>query len=230
MVETVDLTQEIYEGMPTYKGHLETKIWQHHTFAETAPLFESEFCFQSLGLQLCDHGPTHVDAISHLDPSPGAPTIDRMPLTTFWGTGTAIDVEGIEPGTSCTAERLRQAAADSPVEIEPGDVLLLRTGVAERLGGQPEYASEYPGFDQSAAEWLVERQVKVFGVDAPSPDTPGDPVYPIHLMCRERGITHYENLTNLSAVVGKRFEFFGLPLKIRGGTGSPVRAVAILRD
>ena len=46
----IDLTQEIYEGMPVYKGHLETKVWQHHTFEDTAPNFDSEFAYQSLGI------------------------------------------------------------------------------------------------------------------------------------------------------------------------------------
>jgi kynurenine formamidase len=48
------------------------------------------------------------------------------------------------------------------------------------------------------------------------------------MMCRARGITHYENLANLEEVVGRRFTFVGFPLRIRGGTGSPVRAVAVL--
>ncbi len=50
------------------------------------------------------------------------------------------------------------------------------------------------------------------------------------MMCRKYGITHYENLANLDQVVGKRFTFFGLPLRIRNGTGSPVRAVALFGE
>src|SRR3712207_9479657 len=86
-VRLIDLSQEIYEGMPVYAGHLETKVWQHHTFDDTAPNFDSDFAYQSLGIQVCDHGPTHVDALSHLDPSPDAPTIDRMDLDQFCGEG-----------------------------------------------------------------------------------------------------------------------------------------------
>jgi kynurenine formamidase len=70
----------------------------------------------------------------------------------------------------------------------------------------------------------------VFGVDSPSPDNPADKFYPVHLFCRENGVTHYENLANLEAVVGRRFRFFGFPLRIRGGHGSPVRAVAMLHE
>ena len=46
----VDLSQEIYEGMPVYAGHLQTKIWQHHRFEDTAPNFDSDFAYQSLGM------------------------------------------------------------------------------------------------------------------------------------------------------------------------------------
>jgi kynurenine formamidase len=50
------------------------------------------------------------------------------------------------------------------------------------------------------------------------------------MMCRARGITHFENLANLDQLIGKRFTFIGFPLRIRAGTGSPVRAVALLDE
>lgn len=226
----IDLSQEIYDGMPVYAGHLETKVWQHHAFADTAPNFDSEFAYQTLGITLCDHGPTHVDALSHLDPRPGAPTIDRMALDQFCGEGTCLDVSDVAPRGYITAERLERARQQSPVALRAGDVLLLRTGSAERFGGRPEYTTQYPGLDQSAVAWLRDQRPKVFGVDSPSPDNPADRIYPVHLFSRASGITHYENLANLGEVVDRRFQFFGFPLRIRGGHGSPVRAVAIVDD
>ena len=228
MPRLIDLSQEIYQGMPLYAGHLKTVIWQHHSHEDTAPLFESDFSYQSLGIMLSDHGPTHVDAISHLDPSEEAPTIDAMPLDTFWGVGTCLDISDVPPREYCDAARLDRAVEGSKADLRDGDVLLLRTGTADRLGGTREYASQYAGLDQSAADWLESKRVKIFGVDSPSPDNPADRVYPVHLMCRRTGITHYENLANLGEVVGRRFTFFGFPLRIRSGHGSPVRAVAML--
>ena len=111
MKRIVDLSQEIYEGMPVYAGHLETKVWQHHRFEDTAPNFDSDFAYQSLGITFCDHGPTHVDALSHLDPRPDAPTIDRMDLAQFCGEGTCLDVSGVEPREYITAAHLERAAA-----------------------------------------------------------------------------------------------------------------------
>lgn len=228
MAHLIDLSQEIYQGMPVYAGHLKTVVWQHHTHEETAPNFDSGFSYQSLGMMFCDHGPTHVDALSHLDPREGAPTIDAMPLETFWGEGTCLDISDLGPREYCDASRLDGALAATGAELRPGDVLLLRTGTADRHGGTREYVSEYPGLDASAADWLRDREVKIFGVDSPSPDNPIDRQYPVHMFCREHGVTHYENLANLGAVVGRRFTFYGLPLRIRGGHGSPVRAVAVL--
>jgi kynurenine formamidase len=226
MAEVIDLSQEIYQGMGVYPGHLKTVIWEHAGHAETRSRFEGGFSFQSFGLMLCDHGPTHVDALSHLDPRPDAPTIDRMSLETFFGPGTCIDLSHKAPHAYISADDLSAAAAAA--DLRPGDVLLLYTATFDRFYGTPEYTSQYPGLDESGSQWLVERGVKIFGVDSPSPDNPISRTYPVHMMCRERGMTHYENLCNLDRLVGRRFTFFGLPLRIRGGTGSPVRAVAIL--
>ncbi len=230
MSRIVDLSQEIYQGMPVYAGHLKTVVFQHHTFEDTAPNFDSGFAYQSLGLMMCDHGPTHVDAISHLDRRGEAPTIDQMPLDTFWGQGIALDISDLGARAYCTAERLDRALAESPVDLRAGDVLLLRTGAADRFEGTRDYTTEYGGLDQSAADWLSDHQPKIFGVDSPSPDTPGDRIYPVHMYCREHGITHYENLNNLGAVLGYRFTFYGFPLRVRGGHGSPVRALAMIDD
>jgi kynurenine formamidase len=228
-VQLVDLSQEIYQGMHVYPGHLKTVIWEHASHAETAKNFEGGFSFVSSGLLMSDHGPTHVDAIAHLDPREGAPTIDAMPLETFYGDATCLDVSAKEPQTYISAGDLDAAEAAGDVHVERGQIVLFRTGCFERHHGTPEYLSQYPGFDESGSDWLRDRGVKAFGVDSPSPDNPISKTYPCHMMCRAEGITHFENLANLDRVVGRRFTFIGFPLRIRAGTGSPVRAVAVLR-
>jgi kynurenine formamidase len=226
----VDLTQEIFVGMPVFPGHLKTVLWEHASHDETARNFEGGFSFRSWGLLMSDHGPTHVDSISHFDPRDGAPTIDEMPLTAFYGPGTCVDVSHVPPRCDITAADLDVAVGRTGDLLARGDALLLHTGAAARCGGTPDYAHDYSGLSADAAEWLVERGVRLFGVDAPSPDNPASRTYPVHMMCRRTGITHYENLANLDRVIGTRFTFIGFPLRIRGGTGSPVRAVAVLDD
>ena len=68
----IDLSQDIYEGMKVYPGHLKTVQFEHATHEETAPRFDSGFSFQTTGFMLNDNGPTHVDSFSHLDPDPSA--------------------------------------------------------------------------------------------------------------------------------------------------------------
>lgn len=69
------------------------------------------------------------------------------------------------------------------------------------------------------------------GVDAPAIDlTPDDNDFSAHLVCGEYNITNTENLCNLGELVNKRFLYIGLPLKIREGTGSPIRAVALVEE
>ncbi len=214
MPRMIDLSQEIYQGMQVYPGHLKTVIWENHTHEETVKNFEGGFSYQSRGLLMSDHGPTHVDALSHLDPRPEAPSIDKMPLDL----------------TYISASDLDTIVAKTGLDVRKGDILLFYTGTFNRLHGTKEYVSQYPGLDETASMWLVEKGIKTFGVDSPSPDNPASRTYPCHMICRQYGITHYENLANLDQVVGKRFTFFGLPLRIRGGTGSPVRAVALIQE
>ncbi len=97
----------------------------------------------------------------------------------------------------------------------------------DKYVGTKEYLSNFAGLGASSAEWIVERGVKTFGVDSPTPDNPTSKTYPVHMMCRRVHKTHYENLV-LTEVVGKRFTFAGFPLKVVGAHGGPTRAVAIL--
>jgi kynurenine formamidase len=223
----VDLSQEIYQGMPVYPGHLNTVIWEYHSHENTLGVFESDLSYATKGIILSDHGPTHVDSLSHFDPASDA-TIDRMDLARFWGPAICIDISDAGPGEDVEPDRLDASLAASGQELRPGDILLLRTGNWERNGGTDAYLSQYPGLSAAGAEWLVAAGVKAFGVDTPTPDNPTSHTYPVHLMCRREGLHHYENLGALDQVVDRRFTFIGLPLRFRGGHGSPVRAVALL--
>ena len=230
MSRIVDLSQEIYTGMMVYPGHLKTVLFDHVSHAETAPRFDSGFSFQTKGFLMNDNGPTHVDSFSHLDPDPSAQSIDEMPLELFYGDAVCIDVTGAEPRTDIPVSRVEQGLTDAGQEVHPGDIVLFYTGTATKYGGTPEYVSEFPGLGADVAEWIVGHGVKSFGIDTCTPDNPTSRIYPIHMMGRAHHITHYENLTNLDQVVGRRFTFIGLPLKLKGAHGGPTRAVAVLDD
>ena len=226
----IDLSQDIYQGMMVYPGHLKTVLFDHVSHEETAPRFTSGFSFQTKGFLLNDNGPTHVDSFSHLDPDPSALTIDQMPLDLFYGDAICVDVTGAEPRTDIRVSRVEEGLASAGLELRPGDIILFRTGTYERHGRTKAYLSEFPGLGADVADWIVERKVKAFGVDTCTPDNPSSTIYPIHMMGRRHHITHYENLANLDRVVGTRFTFVGFPLKLQGAHGGPTRAVAIVPD
>lgn len=230
MPRLIDLSVEIYQGMNVYPGHLKTVIFQHATHEETRHLFEGGFSFQTTGILLNDNGPTHVDSFSHLDPRPEALTIDKMALELFYGDAICIDVSDKKPCTDIDAEDLDEALKRSGQELRKGDILLFYTATFNRHAGTPEYLTQFPGLGESGSMWVVKKGVKTFGVDTPTPDNPISRTYPCHMMCRNHGITHYENLANLDQVVGKRFTFVGFPLRLRGSHGGPTRAVALLEE
>jgi kynurenine formamidase len=227
--KVIDLSQEIYLGAPVFPGNLKTVIWEHQTHKETAKILEGGYSYTTKGLLLSDHGPTHVDSISHIDPNPDAPSIDQMPLETFFGPALCLDVSDLPEFSLMGPEVIENAEKKANLEIQSGDIVLFHTGHYERYRGKPEYLEGYSGFTREAAEFLVlEKGIKNWGVDTPSPDRPGDPSFPVHMVFRRTHVPHMENLCNLHMVVGKRFTFYGFPLKIKGGSGSPIRAVAVL--
>lgn len=226
----VDLSQDIYEGMKVYPGHLKTVQFEHATHDETAPRFDSGFSFQTTGFLLNDNGPTHVDSFSHLDPDPGAETIEKMSLDLFYGPAVCLDVSGAPPRTDITAEDLDAAVERSAVDVQPGDIVLFHTATWNRYAGDKRYLTDFAGLGESASTWIVERGVKTFGVDSPTPDNPASTSYPCHMMCRREHITHYENLARLDELLDRRFTFAGFPLKLVGAHGGPTRAVALVED
>lgn len=230
MAKLIDLSQDIYSGMPVYPGHLKTVVFEHATHAETAPRFEGGFSFQTRGFLMNDNGPTHVDSFSHLDPDPSAATIDEMPLELFFGDAVCVDVTGAEPRTDIPVSRVERGLQEAGMEVRPGDIVLFYTGTWNAHGGKPEYLSQFPGLGADVAGWIVENRIKAFGVDTCTPDNPSSTTYPVHMMGRKHHITHYENLANLDQVAGKRFTFIGLPLKLRGAHGGPTRAAALVDD
>jgi kynurenine formamidase len=150
-----------------------------------------------------------------------------MPLTMFYTEGLCLDLSHkglldlIEPAD------LENALAGAGLEIKPGDTVLLYTDHYRRAYGTDDWFKG-PGISVGAARWLGRQEIAAFGVETASPGIIDVSNKEVHRICGELGFTHYENMINLYQLAGRgRFRFIGLPLKIRGGTGSPVRAVAV---
>jgi kynurenine formamidase len=88
-----------------------------------------------------------------------------------------------------------------------------------------------PQVTVEATRWLHARGSRMHGVEGPSTDRPTENTFAQHRLCRDLGMTHWEWLVNLEELIGKgEFQFFGVPLKLKGGSGSPVRAFAIVEE
>ena len=230
-MKILDLSQEIYNLALVHPLHPKPMIWQYITHKESAKGLAGGFSLQTKVLQMSDHCGTHVDALCHFNPDPAALSIENMDVSIFFGDAICIDVSFVPELNYITIDHLKQALTKSGQSIRKGDILLLYTGMYDKHGGKPEYLTVQQGLNEESSCWLLETGVKLVGIDAPSTDAYTlDPTYPNHRMSAKYGITHVENLINLDKLIGKRFTYIGLPLRIRGGTGSPLRAVAILND
>jgi kynurenine formamidase len=225
-LQLVDLSQPIYQGMPVFPGHLKTVMWDFHTHEETARL-DLGFSYRTKGVMLSDHGPSHVDAPNHVDPDPGAASIDELPLSLFITPAIAVDCTALGPGDTITREAVEEKLGTTGQTLPNEGTVLLWTGHHDRCYGTSEWLGDHAGTSRDLMEWLDDSGVVNVGIDAPSIDSPSTR-YPGHQVCRERGLLNTENLANLGSVVGREFTWVGLPLPMQGATGSPIRAVALL--
>jgi len=228
--KVIDLSQEIYTGMPVYPGHAKTVIWEHMSHEESGRMIGTGFSYRASGIMMCDHGPTHIDSVSHLSTNPDAPSVDEIPLEHCITSAICIDVSDVPPQTQFGPEKIEAELKRWNLDIRKGDTLLFYTGHYDNYYGKPEYSTHQPGLTREATEYIIDKGVVNFGVDNTSPDMWLDKTYPCHRVCSERRVTHIENLCNLDKLVGKRFTFIALPLRIRKGTGSPLRAAAVLQE
>jgi arylformamidase len=171
-----------------------------------------------------EHTGTHVDVPFHFDPD--GPTVDKVPVDRFMGDAKLIDVSHRKPSEEVTGTMIEEAMSKQRVSIKGGEIVLIRT--TKVRWGSPGYF-EFKSLGKTAAEKLVELGARSVGIDMNSADTMSDLSKPAHtILCQER-IPIFENLVGLERIRAQSFEFFGLPLNMKGGTGSPVRAVARVR-
>lgn len=230
MPTIVDLTVTLENAMPAHQSmprpvfrpYLEHEESRSLGLGVPGDVFTSAIEFMSM----VNHAGTHVDAFFHTNPD-GA-TIDEMPLELFMGKAVALDLTHISDLGDIDVAEMEAAEAASGVRID-GHIVLLNTGLHRRHWPQPSAMTSNPGLTAAATHWLADRGSVLHGTEGPSTDRPNSPEFPSHRVCRDRGIAHYEWLCNLEELVGKgEFQFQGIPLKLKRGSGSPVRALAFL--
>ncbi len=176
-------------------------------------------------LGLYSHAGTHMDAPFHfLD---DGKTIDQQDLTALVGPAYVVN---LAPAAAKQLIRVDDLASIAE-QIEPGARILLRTDWHHRHG-QPEYRDHLPRISNELARWLVERSVALLGVEPPSVADVNNlrEVTEVHQTLLGGGVVIVEGLAHLDRLSQPVVQFIALPLKILGGDGSPVRAIAIEDD
>jgi kynurenine formamidase len=188
-----------------------------------------------------EHGGTHIDAPVHF--AKGHRTVDQIPLDQLIGDAIVVDVTAAcasQPDYRVTTDDFA-AWEKANGQIPDGAIVLLRTGyarfwpdAAKYLGtaerGEAAVAKlHFPGLHQDAAKWLTEsRRIKAIGLDTASIDYGQSTLYESHRTLYEHDIPAFENLATLDRLPAKGATVVALPMKIKGGSGAPLRAVAIV--
>ncbi len=247
-----DLAQPYFVGMPHHPSHppfLFGLNKKHGDIVMPGGASSSAETFTLGG-----HVGTHIDALCHFSHcgklhqggeagalQSYASGMQRFSVDTvapILRRGVLLDVAGLtgkeilDVDFVITQEHLERAAALQKVEIRAGDVVLLRTGWARHWRDSRKFISEVhgPGPRLEAAQWLSARRIFAAGSDTVAFEFVPDPAMPVHVhLLVESGI-HIVECLNLETLAAERiyeFLFIATPLKIEGGTGSPIRPIAI---
>jgi kynurenine formamidase len=187
-----------------------------------------------------EHGGTHLDSPIHF--AEGKATVDQIPLDRLVGPAVVIDVMQASDANAdyliTTADIQRAEAADGPIPANA--IVLLRTGFSRRWPDAAKYLGtaergdagvaklHFPGLHPDAARWLVaNRPIRAIGIDTASIDYGQSTLYESHRALFANDIPAFENLTSLERLPRRGATVVALPMKIGGGSGAPLRAIAI---
>ena len=202
---------------------------------------EGGWHYSAYNFEGAEHGGTHLDAPIHF--SAGGNTADKVPLRKVVGAAVTVDVRA-------------KASADADYLITPADlmafeaangqiardtIVLLRTGWSSRWPDARRYLGtaergnaavpklHFPGLSEEAAEFLVkQRRIKAVGIDTASIDRGQSTDFRAHRVLSAAQVPVFENVTNLNRVPAEGFHVVALPMKIEGGSGGPLRTIAII--
>jgi len=200
---------------------------------------EGGYHYSANNFRGAEHGGTHLDAPIHF--SEGGQTADRVPLRKVVGPAVTVDVRSKVDRDYLISVADLEAFEAREGRIPAETIVLLRTGWSSRWPNARRYLGtaqrgeaavpnlHFPGLGEEAARWLVEeRKVRAVGIDTASIDYGQSSDFRTHRVLAAAQVPVFENLTNLNRVPAKGFHVVALPMKIQGGSGGPLRTMAIL--
>jgi kynurenine formamidase len=206
-----------------------------------AGVTEKGYYYTANRFSTAEHGGTHIDAPVHFAEAGRA--VDESPLEQLIGHAVVVDIT-----RQCESNADYQISVEDfrAWEREHGQlakdaIVLLRTGYGKRWPDREKYLGtnergaaavaklHFPGLHPEAARWLTaERAVKAVGLDTASIDFGQSTLFESHRILFEKNIPAFENLANLDQLPAKDFHIIALPMKIKGGSGGPLRIVAVV--
>jgi kynurenine formamidase len=241
--QTIDLAKSRFVEL-THPFNVNTVYWPTSPSGFSyAPISngrtEGGWFYSAGAYQAPEHGGTHIDAPVHF--KEGGATLDQIPLKKLVGPAYVIDVSTAVAGSpdyeisamDITSFEVRSGP------IPPGAIVLVRTGWDRKWPDKKEYLGDdtpgdasnlrFPGFSEPAMRLLVEqRSVGAVGLDTASLDPGSSTDFRAHRVAAAAGVPGFENLKGLDQLPAKGAWVIALPMLIEGGTGAPLRAVAIV--
>lgn len=217
--DIVDLSHRLEHQIPAWSTHAKFC----HDLLESYTMGDGSAHYQ---LTMSEHSGTHVDAPVHF--VDGARGIDDIPLERVLGRAATIEAPLGPNGV--VSRSMIEAWEEEHGEIRNGDAVLFHFGWDRLWATRPQgnaFLKDWPGLGAEAAGYLIAKQVVLVATDAVSLDVFTSTEFPAHNMLLGTEILIGENFANLGRLPPFSF-FMGAPLKIKGGTGSPIRAIALV--
>jgi len=231
--KTIDLTYDFDENAiywPTAKPF----EWNKESWGQSP----KGYWYAAARYSASEHGGTHIDSPIHF--AEGKETVDQIPLSHVLSPAVVISIS-----KACAADADYRLRAQDIKEWEKakgriveGSIVLVHTGWGKFWPDRKRYLGSdtpgdvthlhFPGISQEAADLLVSRKVHGVGIDTPSLDFGPSTDFIAHRVLNGAGIYGLENVANLEKVPTTGATLIALPMKIKGGSGGPVRIVAIL--
>ena len=188
------------------------------------------------------HATTHIDAPWHYAATTNgvrAKTIDEIPLELCFGEAIVVDMKHKADFDPITINDIEHFLLNNSLTINPGTIVLIKTG-RDTINGTKDFHKKGSGVSAQATEWLIDKGVKVMGIDSWGWDLPlpqmiknakqtnnAELFWEAHLVGQRKEYWHMEQLVNLDALPYKGFKVAVFPLKIVGASAAPARVVAL---
>jgi arylformamidase len=222
----IDLSHEVYSGMPSLSGEL-AAFWENFSFDMLETWSGGRLSARSRIIHMGEHTGTHLDAPSHFDRN--GRNVDQIPLSELIVPGHLLDLRHKKPHEAIGADDFEAAVLASGQELRPHTIVIAYTG-QDANWGNDGFFTERPYVTAEGALFLVNHGVTLFGTDLIGIDNPEEWWDPTHAAFLHHDVPMVQQLNNLEILLGREFHFAVLPLAMRGGTASPVRAIAMMES